>query len=200
MALQQISYQIDNRLYLNITDRCTLHCWFCPKFQRGPQVHNYDLSLHKLPTLEQIIGSIDAPAKYDEVVFCGFGEPTLRLNILLEVAQHVQQRGGRVRLNTDGLASLVHKRDVVPELAQCVDSVSVSLNAQNEEIYNRHCLPALPNSYQAMLDFIASASQQISTVTATAIDGLEQVDINACEEIALSLGAQFRARTLDVVG
>ncbi|MGB5453835.1 MAG: TatD family nuclease-associated radical SAM protein [Sedimenticolaceae bacterium] len=200
MSAQTISYTIGDKLYLNITDRCTLECSFCPKHNGSYRVHEYDLTLDHRPTPDEIIAAIDDPARYGEVVFCGFGEPTLRLKVLLEVAQYIKSRGGRVRVNTDGLANLVHKRDVLPELARCVDALSVSMNAQNEAVYRRHCLPALPGSYDSMLDFLAAAPRHIGEVTATAIDGLEGVDIAACQAMAEERGVSFRRRELDKVG
>jgi TatD family-associated radical SAM protein len=197
---QQVSYQIDNNLYLSITDRCTLECAFCPKTHGDMTVKGYDLSFNHRPTAEEIIASIDDPARYDEVVFCGYGEPTMRFNVLLEVARNVKARGGRVRLNTDGLSNLVHKHDTLPELAECVDALSVSLNAQNSEVYDRHCRPNLPGSYEAVLEFLREAPKHIQDVTATAIDGLEGVDIPACEAIAKELGVKFRRRVLNEVG
>lgn len=197
---QQVSYQIDNNLYLSITDRCTLECAFCPKTHGDMTVKGYDLSFNHRPTSEEIIASIDDPTRYDEVVFCGYGEPTMRFNVLLEVARNVKARGGRVRLNTDGLSNLVHKHDTLPELAECVDALSVSLNAQNSEVYDRHCRPNLPGSYEAVLEFLREAPKHIQDVTATAIDGLEGVDIPACEAIAKDLGVKFRRRVLNEVG
>ena len=200
MSAQTISYTIGDRLYLNITDRCTLECAFCPKHNGSNRVHEYDLSLDHRPTLEEIVASMGDPADYREVVFCGFGEPTLRLKVLLQTAHHIKRAGGRVRVNTDGLANRVHKRNVLPELAACVDALSVSMNAQNESVYQRHCLPALPGSYAAMLDFLAAAPKYIGDVTATALDGLEGVDIAACEALAKQCGVAFRRRELDIVG
>ncbi|MEJ2611771.1 MAG: TatD family nuclease-associated radical SAM protein [Candidatus Thiodiazotropha sp.] len=197
---QQISYQIENNLYLSITDRCTLECAFCPKTQGNMEVKGYDLSFTHRPTAEEVITSIDNPNKYDEIVFCGYGEPTLRLNVLLQVARYIKQQGGYVRVNTDGLANLVHKQDVLPELGECVDAISVSLNAQNSDVYEQHCQPNLPGSYEAMLDFLSLAPNYIPDVTATAIDGLEGVDIPACEAIAKQLKVKFRRRILNFVG
>ena len=200
MRQPTLSYAVEDRLYLNITDRCTLECAFCPKHNGSFQVHQYDLTLDRRPELGEIISAIDDPARYDEIVFCGYGEPTLRLKVMLQVAHYIKAHGGRVRLNTDGLANLVNKRNVLPELAECIDALSVSLNAQDEAVYQRHCRPAVADSYQAMLDFLALASQYIADVTATAIDGLEGVDIDACAALAEQRGAKFRRRELDVVG
>ena len=134
------------------------------------------------------------------MVFCGFGEPTLRLRVLLDTARHIKHNGGRVRVNTDGLANLVHKRNVLPEMAVCVDALSVSMNAHNAALYQRHCVPALPGSFAAMQDFLRQAPDYIDEVTATAIDGLPGVDVAACEQMAARLGVGFRRRELDVVG
>lgn len=164
------------------------------------RVKGYDLTIYHRPTAEEIIDSIDDPAHYDEVVFCGYGEPTLRLNVLLQVARHIKQQGGRVRVNTDGLCNLVHKHDTLPELGACVDALSVSLNAQNREIYDLHCRPNLPGSYEAMLEFLRQAPDHIAEVTATAIEGLEGVDMAACEALAISMNVKFRRRTLNEVG
>ena len=200
MRQPTLSYAVEDRLYLNITDRCTLECAFCPKHNGSFQVHQYDLTLDRRPELGEIISAIDDPARYDEIVFCGYGEPTLRLKVMLQVAHYIKAHGGRVRLNTDGLANLVNKRNVLPELAECIDALSVSLNAQDEAVYQRHCRPAVADSYRAMLDFLALASKYIADVTATAIDGLEGVDIDACAALAEQRGVKFRRRELDVVG
>lgn len=200
MQTDTISYVIGNKLYLNITDRCTLVCEFCPKTQGLHQVHDYDLTLARRPEFEDIIAAIGDPTDYEEIVFCGFGEPTLRFKMLLQVARYIKDKGGRVRVNTDGLANLVNKRDVLPEMQGLVDAVSVSMNAQNESLYNQHCTPQLKGAWQAMLDFLAQAPNYIPDVTATAIEGLAGVDIAACEKIARDLGVKFRSRQLDVVG
>jgi TatD family-associated radical SAM protein len=197
---QQISYRIGSRLYLSITDRCTLECAFCPKTQGHPRVHGYDLTMDHRPDVAEIIAAIDDPSAYEEVVFCGYGEPTLRLKVLLAVARHIKGHGGRVRVNTDGLANLVHKDDVPPALGEWVDALSVSLNAQDQAIYERHCRPNLPGSYAAVLEFLRRAPAYVPSVTATAIAGLPGVDIEACERLARECGVGFRRRELDKVG
>ena len=198
--MSQIAYKIRNSLYLNITDRCTLACEFCPKTRGVHQVHQYDLTLANRPEVDEIIQSIGDPRAYDEIVFCGYGEPTLRLKVLTQVARWIKEHGGKVRVNTDGLANLVNKRNVLPELKGLVDALSISMNAQEESVYNRHCQPALPGSYQAMLDFLEQAPAWIPHVTATAIDGLDEVDIEACKKLADERGVEFRPRKLDNLG
>ena len=200
MTDDTLSYTIGDNLYLNITDRCTLVCEFCPKTQGSLQVHDYDLSLKHRPEYAEIVAAIGDPKDYAEIVFCGFGEPTLRLKILLQLAAYIKENGGKVRLNTDGLACLVNKRDVLPEMQGLIDAVSVSMNTHKEDLYIRHCAPQLQGAWAAMLDFLERAPAYIPDVTATAIDGLEGVDIRACEKLAAKLGVKFRARQLDIVG
>ena len=198
---QTVAYAIRDSLYLNITDRCTLACRFCPKTLGVKQVHDFDLTLDHRPEIEEILAAVGDPRRYRQVVFCGFGEPTLRLKVLLEVTRRIKAAGGRVRINTDGLGSLANKRDILPELAEAgVDSLSVSLNAHTAEVYDRHCAPALAGSFEAVVAFLREAPRHIPEVTATAIEGLEGVDIAACEALAHSIGVQFRKRSLDVVG
>lgn len=197
---ETLVYTIADKLYINLTDRCTLACEFCPKIQGSMDVHEYDLLLLKRHSVEDYLAKLSDISHYKEIVFCGFGEPTLRLKALLEIATYCKKSAVRVRINTDGLGNLVNKKNILPELASCVDALSVSMNAQNEEIYNQHCLPALKGSYHNMLDFLRLAPQYIKDTTATAIEGLEGVDIEACEQQAKQLGVKFRKRVLDIVG
>ncbi len=201
MTIDTCFYPVEDRLYINLTDRCTLDCAFCPKTHDDYHVHEYDLRLEHLPELNELISGMPDLSAYNEVIFCGFGEPTLRLKVLLQLAHTIKQnRDITIRLNTDGLGSLVNKRNIVPELAECIDAVSVSMNAQDEAVYVRHCRPAMAGSYVAMQDFLKEAKLHIPEVTATAINGLEGVDIKACKALAEQLGVRFRARELDVVG
>ncbi|HEX9801957.1 MAG TPA: TatD family nuclease-associated radical SAM protein [Gammaproteobacteria bacterium] len=195
-----IAYRLHGNCYLNITSQCTLRCGFCPKYNRSWEVQSYDLRLHREPTVEEVLTAIGNPAQFSEIVFCGLGEPTVRLDALLAIARALKAQGARVRVNTDGLANLREGRDVTPELAEVVDSLSISMNAQDAALYNEHTRPKLRGAFNAMLEFARLAHERGMAVTLTAIDGLEGVDIEACRKIAESLGVGFRRRTLDVVG
>ena len=195
-----IAYRLHGNCYLNITSQCTLRCGFCPKYNRTWEVQSYDLRLHREPTVEEVLEAIGDPTEFKEIVFCGLGEPTVRLEALLGIARALKAQGARVRVNTDGLANLREGRDVTPELAEVVDSLSISMNAQNAEVYNQHTKPRLRGAFPAMLEFARLAHERGMEVTLTAINGLEGVDIDACREIAESLGVGFRRRELDVVG
>lgn len=197
---QTIGYTLRDSRYLNITNRCTLRCEFCPKFNDVWTVQDHRMRLTREPTLEEIIAAAGNPKDYREIVFCGLGEPTLRLYTLLDATSRLRPRAGRIRLNTDGLANLVYGRDVTPDMEGLIDALSISLNAQNAETYNRHCRPKLPGAYEAMLDFVNCARDFVPEITLTAIDGLPGVEIAACEKVAQRLGVHFRRRVLDVVG
>ncbi len=196
-----VGYNLHGNRYLNITNRCTLRCAFCPKFNGSWQVADYNLRLHGAePTADEVLDAVSDPDEVDEVVFCGLGEPTLRLYTLLDVASRLRGKVARVRLNTDGLANLVYGRDITPDFEGVLQALSVSLNAQDEETYNRHCRPLLSGAYSGMLDFVRRAREFVPEITLTAIDGLPGVDIDACRKIADDLGVGFRRRVLDVIG
>jgi TatD DNase family protein len=197
-----IVYAIRNSLYLNITNRCTLACRFCPKFV-DYEVKGYYLKLQKEPTVEEVLGQIGDPSSYDEVVFCGYGEPTRRIDDLLEISKNLKENYPqlKIRINTDGLGNLVHERNIIPDLAKYIDALSVSLNAQNAQIYAKHCPSRFKEAaYPAVKEFIKEAALVIPDVTASVV-GLPEVDEEECREIAThELGAKFRYRPLDVVG
>lgn len=199
---EKLAYVIGNALYVNLTKACTLHCAFCPKWEGQTVVKGHDLTLRRHPDARRVLEALGDVSGYQEVVFCGFGEPTLRLETLLEVAAEIKRRGPkRIRINTDGLANRVFGTDVTPRFAGLIDALSVSLNAQDEATYTRICRPALSGSYEAVKGFIRAARAHVPEITATAIQGVEGVDIAACRRIAEEeLGVRFRVRYLDALG
>ncbi|MGL6123163.1 MAG: TatD family nuclease-associated radical SAM protein [Shewanella sp.] len=199
-AAETLVYDIRRSRYLNITGRCTLRCAFCPKHNGSKQIHEYQLALSHQPKPEEIIPLLGEVSAFEEYVFCGYGEPTLNLPTLLAVARVIKQRGGRVRINTDGLGNLVHRRNILPELSECVDSLSISLNADNEAAYMEHCRPKLADSYAAVHAFIALAPRYIETVQVSAIEGLAGVDIEICRKQVESYGCEFKHRILGALG
>ena len=158
-AKGKITYPIRNSLYLNITNRCTSACTFCVRYY-SDFVKGHYLRLKDEPSAEELIADIGDPKKYDEIVFCGYGEPLLRLDVVKSVSAEVKRRGGKVRIDTNGHANLIHKRNILPELAGVVDAVSVSLNAQNAEVYEKLSQPRFgPAAYDAVKEFIREAKK-----------------------------------------
>ncbi len=195
-----LTYRAHGNCYLNLTNRCTLRCGFCPKFRKDWVVDGYDLRLSHEPEAEELLAAIGNPRAFQEVVFCGLGEPTLHWSVLLEVADRLRAAGAAVRLNTDGLASWRTGRNVTPELAGRIDTVSISLNAQGEAVYNRHCRPPAEGAFPAVLEFASRARERLPRVILTAIEGLEGVDIPACRALADERRVELRVRRLDRVG
>lgn len=195
-------YLIRDTAYVNVTNACDARCTFCPRTHDAFVVKGYDLRRPKDPTVEEILRALGDVRRYPEVVFCGFGEPTLRLDVVKEVARAVKAAGVRTRLNTNGHADLVNRRPVAPELVGLVDVVSVSLNAQDRETFERHCPSAFsPDGFTPMLDWIRAARDAGLEVVCTAVAGLEGVDMEACRRLAEDeLRVGWRGRTLDEVG
>jgi TatD DNase family protein len=195
----QITYPIRNSLYLNITNRCTAACTFCVRYHTD-FVKGHNLRLNEEPTTEDLIREIGDPKRYAEVVFCGYGEPLLRLDVVKAVSSEVKRRGGKVRIDTNGHANLIYKRNILPELSGLVDAVSVSLNAQNAGVYEKLTQPKFGiETYDAVKDFIREAKKHIPDVTATVVSA-PGVDVEACRKIAEGLGVKFRVREYNVVG
>ncbi len=194
----EIAYKIRDSLYLNVTSKCTSRCTFCVKFHTD-FVKGHNLRLEHEPSEEELKHAIGDPARYKEVVFCGYGEPLLRLDVVKAVASWIKEKGGKVRINTNGHGNLIHKRNILPELQGLVDSMSISLDAQDEETYQRVCRPAFKNAFSEVVNFIREAKSHIPDVQATVV-ALEGVDIDRCRQITDKLGVKLRVRRLDVVG
>jgi len=194
MEIGTVGFDIGSRRHLNVTNRCTLRCRFCPRSDSCFEVQGHDLRLAREPSVGEIVAAVGDARAYDEVVFCGLGEPTLRLYDVLDAIAVFRRPGVRVRLVTDGLANLRYGRDVVPDLEGLVDSVWVSLNAQDGQTYRHLCQPETDDAYASMLAFCADARDYVPQVTLTAIAGVEGVDLEACDLIASGLGVDFHRR------
>lgn len=185
-------------LYLNITNRCSNSCIFCIKnYSLG--LSGYKLKLDSEPTIDEIWEEFQDHVKDTdkEVVWCGFGEPTIRLDALLDIARRIKKNYSHliVRLDTDGLAQLRNKsRKVAKELKDAgIDSISISLNAENEMKYYDLCKPSIEGSYQAVLKFIKECKKYFSDVRLTIVD-VDGIDISKCKTIADKLGCNFKVR------
>lgn len=196
--MQDIVYKVGDSLYLNITNRCTNECPFCIRNKARVFNQKYKLWLDREPTVEEIMEAIGDPSKYKEIVFCGYGEPLIRLDVVKEVASRLKTKDRRlktkIRIDTNGHGNLFWGRNILPELKGLIDVISISLNAESAEVYERICRPLLgPKSYEAVIDFIKESKKYVSEVEVTVVN-LPTVDINACRKIAKDLGARFRVR------
>jgi len=195
----KIAYAIRNSLYLNITNRCTNSCTFCAKF-KDFTVKGHQLCLEREPSVVEIQAAIGDPSQWQEVVFCGYGESLLRLEEVKQIAAWLKEKDVKVRINTDGQANLVHKRNILPELAGLIDSVSVSLNAADAATYQKWCRSEFGEAgFEAIKEFLRLARTHIPEVTATAV-ALPGLDIEACRHLAEQLGVAFREREYNELG
>ena len=220
-----VAYRIRNSLYVNLTNRCTLSCSFCHKFIDFTVAGHYLNLRGYRPTAEDVVlaarvaaqrgsatrgdledaGELDPAtlSSFDEVAFVGFGEPTTRLEVLLEAAQRLREEWGvaRLRLDTDGLVNLRQGEDVVPRLAEVFDAVSVSVNAPDAATYARLC----PGQYgeagwTAALEFLEACVDAGIPWVQGSVVGVPDLDIEACREVIEDTGARFRERVYHVVG
>ena len=196
-----ITYQVKNAVYVNLTNRCPCNCTFCLR-QNGPGVFGSGpLWLEREPTLEETMESLDQWdfTRFREVVFCGYGEPTERLDVLLAAAAHLKERDPalRVRVNTNGLSDLIHGKPTAPLFVGKVDCLSISLNTDDPAEYLSVCRPKFGEAaYPAMLKFTQEAAALLPSVVMTVvgepITSLEKQE--RCRKIAEGVGARLRVR------
>lgn len=195
----KIAYAIRNSLYINLTNRCSNVCAFCMR-ETYPIVKGHHLGLKKEPTSEEVIQAIGDPISYDEVVFCGYGEPTERLDVLITVARFLKSKGKRIRLDTNGHGDLINGRPIVRELEGLIDTICISLNADTGEKYEEICKPVFgEKTYPALIQFIKEAKEVIPNVQVSLVE-MPGVDVEKCRKIAQELGVDFRVRKYDVLG
>jgi len=196
-----ITYQVKDSVYVNLTNRCPCSCTFCLR-QNGPGVFGSDsLWLDHEPTLDETLESL---AKWDyghfrEVVFCGYGEPTERLDVLLAAAGSLKAKDGglRVRVNTNGLSDLINGKPTAALFKGKVDCVSISLNTDDPAEYLALCRPKFGEAaYPAMLAFAREAAavlpEVVMTVVGEPVTSLEKQE--RCRKVAAGVGARLRVR------
>jgi TatD family-associated radical SAM protein len=196
--MDTIYYEAHKNLYINLTNRCSADCVFCIRnFSNG--VHGYNLRLSKEPSIEELISALEKLdlSKYREIVFTGLGEPTIRFDVLLAVTRWLKKKNLRVRLDTNGHVALINPgRDVISELKNAgMDAVSVSLNAETEEKYNKLCRPLHKSAYNAILDFVKEARKAEIDTRVTVVD-VPEIDLEKCKELAEELDSNFHIRAL----
>ena len=199
---ENLLYFLDGKPYINMTNACSNACVFCVRDQKedvqGAKLWLDQDSTSAKDVIEQIEAKKDIISKQDEIVFCGYGEPLIKINEVVEISKYLKENfpNLKIRINTNGHANAIHKRNVAPELAPYVDLISVSLNGENEEVYNKVSNPKIENAYEEVKRFIRSCvEEKIKTVASIVSDVPNYpVDVKRCETIAKSLGAKFRNR------
>ncbi|MBE5040384.1 TIGR04100 family radical SAM protein [Ructibacterium gallinarum] len=195
-----ITYEYYHSLYVNLTNRCSNACTFCVRNKHDDVNGKDNLWLEREPSLEEIKADFEKRdlSKYASVVFCGYGEPAMRFDDVIVIAKWLKEKQPDlpIRINTNGQANLICKRDVTPEMAGCIDCVSISLNAENPEKYQKLCQSEFggETAFSGILDFAARAVKYVPEVVFSVVDIMPEAEIEACRKIAQDCGVKFRVR------
>lgn len=191
-------YKVENNLYINLTNQCPCACTFCIR-QEGDGAYGSDsLWLEHEPSLKELTDAIDKVKleDYEEIVFCGYGEPMTRVEVLVQVCEYIKAKSQiPIRVNTNGLGNLIHNKSIESMLEGKVDCVSISLNAPNKEDYMKVTRPKFGiDSFEAMLHFAVECKKYVPKVVFTVVDCIPDAQIEASRKIANELGIAFRVR------
>lgn len=195
---------MEDSLYLNITNRCTNACSFCIRYKAREFHGQYKLWLDREPSVEEILEAVGDPLKYKQIVFCGYGEPLIRLETVIETAKRIKSyppKGlttyqPKIRVDTNGHANLFYQRNILPELKGLVDIMSISLNAESASAYEMICHSLFgKRAYPAVIEFIKEAKKYIPEVEASVVNLPELVDLKKAKKLAEDLGVKFRLRS-----
>ena len=196
-----ISYEVGNNLYLNLTNKCPCACTFCIRNHADGAYGSDPLWLEHEPSMDEIKADLDKRdlTKYDEIVFCGYGEPTERLYDVIDTAKYLREKGcKKLRINTNGLGDLIHGRSIADELCTAMDVVSISLNAPTEKDYMEVTRPKFDNAFGALQKFTSDCVKTgKADIVMSVVDVIPQEQIDASRELAVKLGAVLRVRVFD---
>ena len=191
-------YVLDGKIYLNLTNKCSNGCDFCVRNERASYYGNYLWLQKGEPTAAQVIAQINGLgdlSRFKEAVFCGFGEPTYRMDVIVEVADFLHEKGLSVRLNTNGQGCLINKRDIIPDLVGKVDMVNVSLNASCYEKYQKICRSMFREAgFDGMVEFAKNCKRQGVAVRFSIVDCIGEEEVEACKRLAQSVNVPLYIR------
>ncbi len=197
-----IVYKVKDGLYVNMTNRCPCACSFCIRTHGDGAYGSNPLWLEREPTKEEVLEAIvnARVENFKELVFCGYGEPTERIDELIEISQEIKKLypNLKIRVNTNGLADLIAGQSVASRFEGCVDELSISLNASNAEDYFELCKPRFGLcSYEAMLKFAKDAMKYVPSVVLTVVktESMSDEKIVECKDVCDKLGLMLRVRT-----
>ncbi|MGN1085548.1 MAG: TIGR04100 family radical SAM protein [Porcipelethomonas sp.] len=193
-----IVYEVGDNLYVNLTNKCPCSCTFCIRQNADGAYGSDSLWLEHEPSAEEVIDALEKAdyKKYKEIVYCGYGEPTERIEVLTETAKFIKENNGpAVRVNTNGLSDLIHKKPTAYMFEGVVDTVSVSLNAGTKEEYLRVTRPSFgEESYEAMQKFAVECKKYVKNVVFSVVDVIGEEQLKASQEMADKLGIKLRIR------
>lgn len=188
------TYPLYDALYINITNRCNADCVFCSR-KDDPVLKGFNLGMKKSeePPAEVYIKEIGDPKKYSEIVFCGYGEPTIRWDVVKEISKYVKENGGKTRLNTDGHGNSINKKDITPEMRGLIDVVSISLNSVDPKQY-AELMQIDEKMFYEMIDFAKKSKQYVNKVVLSVVS-VDEVEIEKARKfVEDEIGVKFRVR------
>jgi TatD DNase family protein len=188
------TYPLGKSLYINVTNRCNADCTFC-KRKTYPFIGGHNLGMKKSeePSAEDYIKDIGDPKKYFEIVFCGYGEPTIRWDVVKKVASYVKMNGGSTRLNTNGHGNLINHRDISQEMKGLIDVVSISFNSFDPTQY-AEIMRLDENHFYEMINFAKSCKPYVKKVVMSVVS-IDEVEIEKSKKVVENeIGAEFRIR------
>lgn len=198
--MADIVYTFENHVYLNITNACPCRCEFCIR-NNGDSVGEaktlwFDKHSPSFDEIKQAIDDFDFSGYKEEIIFCGYGEPSCAYDNLIKTAQYIKGKYGfKLRLNTNGLSDLLNKKPTAKEICENFDVISISLNAPNAEKYNNLCHPSFgEKSFDAILKFAQECKQSNANVKFSLVDTISQEDIADCQKLADNMGIPLRVR------
>ena len=196
--MMTIFYPIGDSLYVNLTNKCPCRCVFCVREEHETVGNNNSLWLDHDPSMEEIKADLERfnLDDYKEIVFCGFGEPMMRMDDLIETAKYIKSKADiKTRINTNGLGDLIHEKNTAECIKDCIDSVSISLNAPDKESYCRVTRPKFgEQSFEAMLKFAEECRDCGINIAFSVVDEITTEEIEKSKELAESLGVKLRVR------
>lgn len=191
-------YELENKIYINLTNRCTNECIFCLRNDKDDVCGSNLWLQNEEFSAKDVLAQLEQFELSNEIIFCGYGEPLLKLDILKEVSKYIKEKhpNTKIRINTNGHANFIYKRNVAPELKGLIDEISVSLNSSTSEEYNELSQPKFENAYEEVKRFIKCCSDEGIATVASVVEGYKgrKLDLETCEKIASDLGAKFRVR------
>lgn len=194
-------YNVHGNLYINLTNRCPCNCTFCIRHNGDSAYGSDSLWLEREPTNEEVLAEFDkySPDEFDEIVFCGYGEPMERAEDVVFIGKELKKRYPNkiIRLNTNGLSDKIHGRPTAAMLEGAVDIVSISLNSGNEKDYNAVTRPKWEDSFSALLSFAQDCKKYVPQVMFTVVDVISEREIEESKEISERLGIPLRIRKYD---
>jgi TatD DNase family protein len=146
------------------------------------------------PSAEQVISEMGDPKAYGEIVFCGYGEPTYRLDAIIKISEYVHANGGKTRMNTNGHGNVINGRDITVDLAGRLDGINISLNAPDEKAYDEVCRPHIKGAYDALKDFASCCKKRNINCWFSVVDCIGEEALQKCREVAKEVGIPLRVR------